>query len=96
MLPKRSGSLPFIPLVRPMTLRIEPCEVDRTMRRRRSAGDWLFRRRNGYRRILSRLDKLDVMFLDFISVVLVVDSLRLRRQALTAAKIRCRCAHHRP
>ncbi|MER3056564.1 IS5/IS1182 family transposase, partial [Xanthomonas hortorum] len=36
-----------------------------------------FRRLKGYRRIFSRFDKLDVMFLGFLSFVLVVDWLRM-------------------
>ncbi|TAM44686.1 MAG: IS5/IS1182 family transposase, partial [Burkholderiaceae bacterium] len=35
------------------------------------------RRLKGYRRIFSRFEKLDVMFLGFISFALVVDGLRV-------------------
>ncbi|OLG84728.1 transposase, partial [Xanthomonas oryzae pv. oryzae] len=37
----------------------------------------LFRRLKGYRRIFTRFEKLDVMFLGFLSFVLVVDGLRM-------------------
>jgi hypothetical protein len=37
----------------------------------------LFRRLKGYRRIFSRFEKLDVMFIGFINFALVSDGLRL-------------------
>ncbi|HEV6964198.1 MAG TPA: IS5/IS1182 family transposase, partial [Roseateles sp.] len=36
----------------------------------------LFRRLKGYRRIFSRFEKLDVMFLAFICFALIADALR--------------------
>ncbi|MER3056569.1 transposase [Xanthomonas hortorum] len=45
--------------------------------KRRNEVERLFRRLKGYRRIFSRFDKLDVMFLGFLSFVLVVDGLRM-------------------
>ena len=36
----------------------------------------LFRRLKGYRRIFSRFDKLDVLFLGFIHFALIFDALR--------------------
>ena len=47
------------------------------MYRRRNEVERRFRRVKGYRRIFSRFEKLDVMFLGFISFVLVADGLRL-------------------
>ncbi|MES2841975.1 IS5 family transposase [Hydrogenophaga sp. RAC07] len=69
--------LGFIPVVPPMKTRIEPWEYDREMYRRRNEVERLFRRLKGYRRIFSRFEKLDLMFLGFISFVLVADGLRL-------------------
>src|SRR6478609_5758358 len=69
--------LGFIPVVPPLATRVEPWEYDRAMYRRRNEVERLFRRLKGYRRIFSRFEKLDVMFLDFISFVLVADGLRL-------------------
>jgi transposase len=43
---------------------------------RRNEVERLFRRLKGYRRIFSRFEKLDLMFLGFISFVLVADGLR--------------------
>ncbi|EOG8291703.1 MULTISPECIES: IS5 family transposase [Pseudomonadota] len=69
--------LGFIPVVPPMRTRIEPWEYDREMYKRRNEVERLFRRLKGYRRIFSRFEKLDLMFLGFISFVLVADGLRM-------------------
>ncbi|MFC7436631.1 IS5 family transposase [Hydrogenophaga bisanensis] len=69
--------LGFIPVVPPMKTRIEPWEYDREMYKRRNEVERLFRRLKGYRRIFSRFEKLDLMFLGFISFVLVADGLRM-------------------
>ena len=64
-------------MVPPVKTRIEPWEYDREMYKRRNEVERLFRRLKGYRRIFSRFEKLDLMFLGFISFVLVADGLRL-------------------
>lgn len=69
--------LGFIPVVPPMKTRIEPWEYDREMYKRRSEVELLFHRLKGYRCIFSRFEKLDLMFLGFISFVLVADGLRM-------------------
>ena len=69
--------LGFIPVVPPMKTRIEPWDYDREMYKRRNEVERLFRRLKGYRRIFSRFEKLDLMFLGFISFVLVADGLRM-------------------
>ena len=43
---------------------------------RRNEVERLFRRLKGYRRIFSRFEKLDVMFIGFIHFVLIFDALR--------------------
>ena len=68
--------LGFIPVVPPLKTRLDPWEYDREMYKRRNEVERLFRRLKGYRRIFSRFEKLDVMFLDFLSFVLVADALR--------------------
>ena len=65
-----------IPVVLPMKTRIEPWKYDRQMYKRRNEVERLFRRLKGFRRIFSRFEKLDSMFLGFLSSVLVVDGLR--------------------
>jgi transposase len=68
--------LGFEPVVPPKQNRIEPWEYNRAMYRRRNEIERLFRRLKGFRRIFSRFDKLDVMFLAFINFALIVEGLR--------------------
>jgi transposase len=68
--------LGFIPVVPPKSNRLEPWEYDRQMYKRRNEVERLFRRLKGFRRIFSRFDKLDVMFIAFINFALIVDGLR--------------------
>ena len=68
--------LGFRPVVPPKKNRISPWQYDREMYRRRNEIERLFRRLKGFRRIFSRFDKLDVMFLAFIHFALIVDGLR--------------------
>ena len=46
------------------------------MYKRRNEIERLFRRLKGFRRIFSRFEKLDVIFLGFILFVLIVEALR--------------------
>ena len=68
--------LGYTPVVPPKSTRVEPWEYDREMYRRRNEVERLFRRLKGYRRIFSRFEKLDVMFLAFICFALIADGLR--------------------
>jgi transposase len=68
--------LSYIPVVPPKQNRITAWEYDRAMYRRRNEVERLFRRLKGFRRIFSRFEKLDVMFLAFIHFALIVESLR--------------------
>ena len=70
--------LGFIPVVPPKENRIEAWEYDREIYKRRNEVEQLFRRLKGFRRIFSRFEKLDVMFVSFISFALIADGLRLR------------------
>ena len=69
--------LGFTPVVPPLRTRISPWEYDREMYKRRNEVERLFRRLKGFRRIFSRFEKLDVMFLGFISFAPIADGLRL-------------------
>ncbi len=69
--------LGFIPGVPPKPNRVTPWEYDRAMYKRRNEIERLFRRLKGFRRIFSRFEKLDVMFLGFINFALIVDGLRI-------------------
>ncbi len=66
----------WIPVVPPRRTRLEPWEYDRALYRRRNEIERLFRRLKGFRRIFSRFDKLDVMFLAFLHFALIVEALR--------------------
>ena len=68
--------LGFIPVVPPKQNRVTPWEYDRAMYKRRNEIERLFRRLKGFRRIFSRFEKLDVMFVAFINFALIVDGLR--------------------
>ena len=68
--------LNFIPVVPPKSNRVDPWEYDREMYKRRNEIERLFRRLKGFRRIFSRFEKLDVMFVGFILFALIVDGLR--------------------
>jgi len=69
--------LGYITVVPPKHNRINAWEYDRVMYRRRNEVERLFRRLKGFRRIFSRFDKLDTMFLGFIHFALIVESMRL-------------------
>jgi transposase len=66
----------FIPVVPPRPQRLEPWQYDKAMYRRRNEIERLFRRLKGFRRIFSRFDKLDLMFLGFLYFALIVEALR--------------------
>ena len=65
----------FVPVVPPNPNRVEPWEYDRAIYRRRNEVERLFRRLKGYRRVLTRYDKLDVLFLAFVHLALIFDAL---------------------
>ena len=66
----------FIPVVPPRPQRLEPWQYDKAMYRRRNEIERLFRRLKGFRRIFSRFDKLDVVFLAFLHFALIIEALR--------------------
>ena len=63
------------PVVPPKTNRVSPWEYDREMYKKRNEIERLFRRLKGYRRIFSRFDKLDVVFMFFIYFALITDTI---------------------
>ncbi len=68
--------LGFTPVVPPKCTRIEPWRYSKAWYKRRNEIERLFRRLKGFRRIFSRFDKLDVMFMAFLCFALVVEALR--------------------
>ena len=69
-------ALGFTPVVPPSSTRVSPWTYDMEMYKRRNEVERLFRRLKGFRRIFSRFEKLDVLFLGFILLTLIVDALR--------------------
>src|SRR4030095_815271 len=68
--------LNFIPVVPPKSNRVNAWEYDRAMYKRRNEIERLFPPLKGFRRIFSRFEKLDVMFIAFINFALIVEALR--------------------
>ena len=69
-------SLGFTPVVPPKSTRIEPWEYNKALYKRRNEVERLFRRLKGFRRIFSRFEKLDLVFIAFIYFALIVEGLR--------------------
>ena len=69
--------LGFIPVVPPKQTRITAWEYNAAMYKRRNEIERLFRRLKGFRRIFSRFEKLDVMFVGLINFALIADGLRI-------------------
>ncbi len=69
--------LGYVPVVPPKNIRLDPCDYDRAMCRKRNEVERLFRRLKGFRRVFSRFDKLDVMFTGFIHFALIVEAFRM-------------------
>ena len=63
------------PVVPPKANRVQPWEYDKEMYKKRNEVERLFRRLKGYRRIFSRFDKLDIVFMFFIYFALIADTL---------------------
>ena len=68
--------LGYEPVVPPKHNRLEPWEYKEEIYKRRNEVEQLFRRLKGFRRIFSRFEKLDVMFIGFILFALIVEALR--------------------
>ena len=69
-------ALGFTPVVPPLKTRRNPWTYDREIYKRRNEVERLFRRLKGFRRIFTRFDKLDALFLGFVRLSLVYDALR--------------------
>ena len=64
------------PVVPPNPNRLKPWEYDKELYKRRNEVERLFRRLKGFRRVFTRFDKLDVMFLAFVVFALIVIALK--------------------
>ena len=72
---KLAFDMGYIPVVPPKSNRKEPWEYDKILYKQRNQVERLFRRIKRFRRIFTRYDKLDIMFLSFIFFALIIDSL---------------------
>ena len=68
--------LGMVPVVPPKSNRIDPWEYDRALYKKRNEIERLFRRLKGFRRIFSRFEKLDALFIGFLNFALIVEALR--------------------
>ena len=69
-------ALGVTPVVPPRQNRLAPWAYDRPLYTRRHEVERLFRRLKGFRRIFTRFEKLDVLFLGFIVFALIFEALR--------------------
>ena len=63
-------------VVPPNPNRVRPWGYNKALYAKRNEVERLFRRLKGFRRVFSRFDKLDVMFMAFVHFVLIVEALR--------------------
>jgi len=71
-----SINLGYTPVVPPNPNRIEPWDYDRELYKRRNEVERLFRRIKAYRRIFTRYDKLDIIYLGFLLLAFIFEILR--------------------
>ena len=67
--------LGYVPIVPPKSNRKHPWNYDKQLYKQRNQVERLFRRIKRFRRIFTRYDKLDVIFLSFVYFALIVDAL---------------------
>jgi len=60
------------PIVPPKSNRTDPWEYDKKMYKKRNVVERLFRRIKGFRRVCTRYDKTDVMFMAFVQFAFTV------------------------
>lgn len=70
-----AAELSYIPVIPPKSNRKNPWDYDKQLYRQRNQVERLFRRLKRFRRIFTRYDKLDVVFLSFVYFALIVDVL---------------------
>jgi transposase len=68
-------SLGYNPVVPPKSNRIEPWDYDKELYKKRNEVERFFRGYKRFRRICTRCDKLDVVFLFYFLFVLIFDAL---------------------
>jgi len=68
-------ALEMLPVVPPKSNRLSAWEYSKEMYKKRNEIERLFRRLKGFRRIFSRFDKLDCVFMFFIHFALITDAI---------------------
>ena len=69
-------TLGLVPVVPPKSNRLEPWEYDRELYKQRNEVERLFRKLKGFRRVATRYDKLDIVFLAFLAFACIVLALK--------------------
>ena len=64
-----------MPVVPPKKNRKNPWSYDEQLYKQRNQVERLFRRIKRFRRVFTRYDKLDVVFLSFVYFALIIDAL---------------------
>jgi transposase len=64
------------PVVPPKVNRVVPWKYSKKLYKKRNEVERLFRRLKGFRRVFTRYDKLDIMFVAFVTFALVVIQLK--------------------
>jgi transposase len=67
----------FRPCVPPKSSRKKPWRYNKKVYKRRNEVERLFRRLKGFRRVCTRYEKLDIMYLAFLNIALIFDELKL-------------------
>ena len=70
-----ASSLGFSPVVPPKSNRRVPWPYDKELYKKRNEVERLFRRLKGFRRVFTRFDKLDAVFMGFVVFTLIVMAL---------------------
>jgi len=70
------SSLGFSPVVPPKSNRVEPWIYDKELYKKRNEVERLFRKLKGFRRVFTRFDKLDAVFMGFIVFTLIVMAIK--------------------
>ena len=72
---KLARELGYTPIVPPKVNRKNPWSYDKQLYKERNQIERLFRRIKRFRRVFTRYDKLDILFLAFVLLALIVDNL---------------------
>ena len=91
------SELGFVPVVPPLSTRVDPWRCDRELYGTRNEIERLFHRPKALRRILSRFDKFSALFTGSMLVALIFDALRQCEQTLVewrAPGLEATCSLH--